>query len=245
MKRVDALNRAREIVRRLVEERHDRPSLVTAIACEVGAEIIEGIRAPGQDLNSVDLAKRFKTSRTPIREALMLLEKEGLVSVPPRRRPRVTCLNMETIREIHRARAALLEHIAEDIVRNASDDEIAGLWPRLDAMQRASAARDLDAYVWASFEFFDWVTQIAHNKTAKRILDTMLLRTLRLQRLSLSQQGCLERSLDDHARLVRAYEDRDANLAAALLRSNSIQTLAVLEAWSSSRPGETPAESAA
>src|SRR3954471_18207049 len=74
-----SLARAEGVVRRIVAERHDRPSLVSQIACEIGAEIIGGIRQPGDDLNSVELARRYRTSRTPIREALMLLEKEGLV----------------------------------------------------------------------------------------------------------------------------------------------------------------------
>ena len=82
------------MVRRTVAEAHDRPSLVTEIACDVGAEILEGIRAPGEDLNSVDLSRRYDTSRTPVREALMLLEKEGLIEVPPRRRPSVMVLRL-------------------------------------------------------------------------------------------------------------------------------------------------------
>ena len=73
--------RAREVARAIVAERHDRPSLVSNIACDVAAEIIEGQRSPGDDLNSVELSRRFRTSRTPIREALMLLEKEGLVQI--------------------------------------------------------------------------------------------------------------------------------------------------------------------
>src|SRR5215467_3597962 len=47
--------RAREVARAIVAERHDRPSLVSNIACEVAAEIIEGQRSPGDDLNSVEL----------------------------------------------------------------------------------------------------------------------------------------------------------------------------------------------
>ncbi len=78
--------RAEAVVRRIVAERHDRPSLVSRIACGIGAEIIEQTRLPGDDLNSVELSRHYRTSRTPIREALMLLEKEGLVDVPPRRR---------------------------------------------------------------------------------------------------------------------------------------------------------------
>lgn len=232
-----SLARAEAVVRRVVAERHDRPSLVSQIACEIGAEIIEGVRLPGNDLNSVELSRRYRTSRTPIREALMLLEKEGLVDVPPRRRPRVITLSIVEIREIYRARAALFELIAGDVARFASADDIASLRPLLAAMERGYRSRNLDAYVWANVDFYDRNTQLANNRTVKRMLDSLLLRTCRLRRLSLSQPGRMQESFDDHARLMRAYEDRDAKLAAALIRSNHINALAALESFFGANAG--------
>lgn len=223
--------RAQAVIRRIVAERHDRPSLVSEIACEVGAEIIEGLRQPNDDLNSVELSRRYKTSRTPIREALMLLEKEGLVDVPPRRRPRVASLQIEEIREIYRVRAALFELIAADVARHASAEDIADLRKLLAEMERANRAGDLNLYVWANVDFYDRNTQLANNRTVKRFLDSLLLRTLGLRRLSLSQPGRLRQSFDDHNRLVQAYADGDPTLAAALIRSNHINALAALEKY--------------
>ncbi len=227
----DSFRRAKALVHRIVAERHDRPSLVAEIACEVGAEIIEGVRAPGDDLNSVELSKRFSTSRTPIREALMLLEKEGLVDVPPRKRPRVAVPDLQDIREIYRARAALFELIAADVARSASEEGLERLRSRFAEMQAAHRAGDVNAFVWANVDFYDQNTLLANNRTVKRILDSLLLRTARLRHLSLSQPGRMARSCDDHARLLKAYEDRDATLAAALIRSNHINALAALETY--------------
>jgi DNA-binding GntR family transcriptional regulator len=228
-RQISSLTRAQAIAGRIVTERHDRPSLVSQIAREVAAEIVENARLPGDDLNSVELARRYKTSRTPIREALMLLEKEGLVEVPPRRRPRVASLTLKEVRDIYRVRAALLEFIAADIARDAPIEAIGTLMPMLAAMRAAQRAGDLNSFYWANVDFHEKNSEIAGNRTVKRIIDSLLLRTLRLRRLSLSQPGRLKRSLDDHERLVRAYEARDPNLAAALIRSNHIGALAVLE----------------
>ncbi len=227
----ESFARAKTLVHRIVAERHDRPSLVAEIACEVGAEIIEGIRPPGSDLNSVELSKRFSTSRTPIREALMLLEKEGLVDVPPRKRPRVAVPDLQDIREIYRARAALFELIAADVARSVTEEGLARLRAHFAEMQAAHRAGDVSAFVWSNVDFYDQNTLLANNRTVKRILDSLLLRTARLRRLSLSQPGRMARSCDDHARLLKAYEDRDATLAAALIRSNHINALAALEAF--------------
>ena len=102
------LERFQTIIRRVAAKDDDGASLVTEIACVVGAEILEGMRSPGSDLNSVELARRFRTSRTPTREAVVILEKEGLVEILPRRRPRVADLSIDEIREIYRVRAAML-----------------------------------------------------------------------------------------------------------------------------------------
>ena len=225
----NSLAQARAVVRRTVAESHDRPSLVTEIACDVGAEILEGIRAPGEDLNSVDLSRRYATSRTPVREALMLLEKEGLIEVPPRRRPSVMMLRLQNVRDIYRTRAALLELVASEVARVVSPEQLAALGEIVEQMEHAFKAGTLGPYIWADVEFYDLTTRIANNQTAKRIVDSLLLRTIPMRRLSLAQGTRLRDSLADHRHLLQAYENRDATLAAALIRSNHFNALSALE----------------
>ncbi|TCR63992.1 GntR family transcriptional regulator [Bosea sp. BK604] len=225
----ESLSRAQGVIRGIIAARDDRNSLVTQIAIEVGAEIIEGVILPGHDLNSVELARRYKTSRTPIREALMLLEKEGLVDIPPRRRPRVLVMDTGTIREIYRIRAAILELVAGDVTKNATDDELAELAGTVADMAAACGNDDRRAYVWANIAFHDMNLAVSKNMTAKRLVEALLLRTFPLRRVSLSQPGRLAASLDDHQRLIKAYRDRDANLAAALIRSNHFNALRNIE----------------
>src|SRR3546814_12657654 len=99
-----------------LKERSD--SLVGRIAADVARAITEGRLTPGADLNSVELAARFGTSRTPVREALMLLEKEGLVEIPPRRRPRVSHVSLEEVEELYQIRVALNGLMIASFVRN-------------------------------------------------------------------------------------------------------------------------------
>ncbi|MEZ5890058.1 MAG: GntR family transcriptional regulator [Xanthobacteraceae bacterium] len=225
-----SLHRALEVIERVVAERHDRPSLVSRIACEIGAEIVEGILCPGADLNSVDLAKRYATSRTPIREALMLLEKEGLVTIPPRRRPRVADLPIEDIREIYRVRAALFAAVAIEVVEKATPSDFVLLREFLAKMSRAHTEGDVTGFLWANVDFYNVFTTIARNRTAKRMIDSLLLRTLRFRRLSLSQPHRMDKSMANHNQLLDACEERDAGLAAALIRSNHLHALTALEA---------------
>ncbi len=233
--------RAEAIAGRLVTDRHDRPSLVSRIAREIAAEIIEGIRQPGNDLNSVELARQYRTSRTPIREALMLLEKEGMVDIPPRRRPRVAGLTIKEIRDIYRVRANLMELIAQDIARGASAAEIDALLAMIRAMRSAVKAGDVRAFFWANVDFHELNTELGGNRIVKKIINSLLLRTLRLRLIGLSQPGRMQKSFVEHERLCRAYADRDANLAAALIRTNHINGLAVQEAlYAPYQPDRSP-----
>src|SRR5215469_18013605 len=96
-------------------------SPVAEIVDWVAREIIEGRLVAGDDLNSVDLAKRFSVSRTPVREALFVLSREGLVDWSPRRRPRVSTLNIKDVREIYQLRAVLYAQVSYAIVEQATD----------------------------------------------------------------------------------------------------------------------------
>ena len=223
MSRGDSLSQARRVIRGIVASRHDRPSLVARIACEVGAEIVEA------DLNTVELARRYQTSRTPVREALMLLEHEGLVDIAPRRRPRAHAHTIEEVREIYRTRTVIFELIATDVAQRASDEDIALLDPILDRMAEAVERGDVTAFSWLSVEFHDTDTRLSGNVTAKRIHDSLLLRTLAIRRLSLSLPHRMAKSLEDHVQLVKAYRAHDSNLAGAILRANHMAALDAVE----------------
>lgn len=235
-----SLAAARGVIRRIVVEQYDRPSLVSEAACEIGAQIIEGVLQPEDELSSVELAARYKTSRTPIREALMLLEKERLVDIPPRRRARVANLDITEVREIYQTRASLLELIANDVVRKADDRQIDELSAIVDKMAAAAHENDIISYLWLNVGLYDLNTQIAGNRTIKRIIDSLLLRTLPLRRLSLSWPNGMHESSENHLFLVKAYRNRDANLAGAILRSNHISALARLESVYTIRERQAP-----
>lgn len=234
-KRGEARYSAERLLRRLipVDERGD--SLVARIARTVGKEIIEGALAPGDQVNSVELAKRFATSRTPVREALMLLEKEGLIEIEARRRPRVASISPSQVRELYEARAINMAAASELVAQNRSEADLAELRAYLDEFRRAAAAQDPDAYFWANVAFHEKVADACGNRALAKLLQSQILRTLQLRHISLSLPHRLERSLGDHTRLMLAFEERDSLLAGALVRSLLLSALATLEreGWAS------------
>ena len=217
------------VLERLLRLRDRREPLVAQIAEWVGAGIIEGRLEPGQDLNSVDLSRRFDTSRTPVREALMLLEQEGLVEMKARRRPRVAAPSLQDIRDIYQVRKQLLSMLAGLLVERADDEELGELRTRVERMRKLADAGDVDAYFWSHVLLQERMTEIVGNSTLKQILDSLALRTLMLRHLSLTRSGRLAYSIDDQERLLQAVEERDGELASALIAGATVRALRAVE----------------
>lgn len=226
-----SLAQAQIVIRGIIASQHDRPSLVAQIACEVGAEIVEGRIPPGHDLNTVELARRYDTSRTPVREALILLENEGLVDIAPRHRPRGRLFTFDEISEIYRTRAVLYDLMAAEATLRICNEDIEVLAAILERMRDACERHDVVAYSWQSVAFHDNNTRMSGNNTAKRMHDSLLLRTLMVRRLALAQPDRLERSLEDHTQLLRAYENRNPALASAILGANHKASLVAIESY--------------
>ena len=217
-----------QLITRVLGSSVDPDSLVGSIAAWIAGAIIEDRLRPGDDLNTVDLAKQFDTSRTPVREALLILEKEGLVTILPRRRPYVAHISLNEVREIYQVRTQLLMLAADLIVHTASDEAIASLKAALLPIRDMVAAHDLDGIFWANVAFRNQEADICGNKQVRRILDSLGLRTLQLRYLSIRLGPTIER-LSKRELLVEAYAARDASLAAALTRSMLLGSLAIIE----------------
>lgn len=203
----------------LLRDGRPNTSRVDHIVEDIAMQIILARLPPGADLNSVDLARRYGSSRTPVREALLTLQREGLVEIPARRRPRVALVTLDQVRDIYQVRASLHGLVSELIVREATDESLAVLADRQAGLRADAERGDVDAYFWRNVAFRQAEAEITGNRQLTRMLSSLGLRTLQLRHLSLSFPGRLERSLDDHDRLMMAYADRDAALAVAITKS--------------------------
>ena len=233
-----------ELLGRLLNLQEKSDSLVGKITLQTARDIIEGRLLPGYDLNSIDLAKRFQTSRTPVREALLLLENEGLVEIQARRRPRVSAQSLQQISEIYNLRAQLYALVSQKVARIITDEELAKLEDCLADMRAAVDANDVDKYFWSNVLFHEQAAAFAGDATLKRSLDALGLQVLQFRHVSLSVLGRMRLSVEDHVRLVRAYREGDSDLAGALSRSIIMSALSALTSLlppSSSEPNQESA----
>ncbi|WIX75857.1 GntR family transcriptional regulator [Amycolatopsis carbonis] len=231
-----------DVLRRILRDGRTEISLVDRIVEDLAVQIIDGRLPPGADVNSVELARRYTSSRTPVREALLTLQREGLVDIPARRRPRVAPVTLSQAREMYEIRASLHGLVSELIVRNAPDSALDVL-DKWQAHLRDDAERgDVDDYFWHNVTFRQAEAEVAGNHQLTRLLGSLGLRTLQLRHVSLSLPGRLTRSVDDHERLLEAYRDRDAPLAVALTKSIITAGLQAIEesGWSGLQVERSP-----
>lgn len=214
-----AISDRRALILMSVRDVSDRPATVTEIFNGIVIDLVEGRLLPGDSLNSVDLARRFGTSRTPVRDALSVLERLGVIVVPAHRRPYATPFTLRQVKNLYDLRASLFALVAESIIENCPSDQLAVLWKWQSALERDVAEGSVDNYFWHNVGFRLVEVQLTGNEELQRSISALGVRTLQLRHLSLSQPGRLQRSVEDHRRLLVAYADRDKATAVSMTRA--------------------------
>ena len=186
-------------------------SLPEQIAARLSERITAGAYTPGRRVMEQEVSLEFGVSRGPVREALRLLERDGLVTILPRRGAQVTRLSIEEVREIFDIRASLNglrdRAIAESADRGrvlpVLEEEVATL---------ARLARDPgagDEYVETVFRLNRFLNEAGGNRRLRAILASLALQTLRYSRLGLSTSARRLQSVSNWQRLVRAVREGD------------------------------------
>jgi DNA-binding GntR family transcriptional regulator len=197
--------------------------VTSEILLTLAREIVEGRLGLGQEVNSVELARRFGTSRTPVREALLRLQAGGLVTVPPRQRPSVWKPTLTQALHIYELRAHLDALVSELVVKGATDAQLARLeyW---QAMREEDSGRDdSQSYFWHNVAGRNEEASIAGNGELERVIRQLGLRSLVLRHVSLSIPGRIGESAVLHKELLSAYQARDEREAGALSRLITMQ----------------------
>lgn len=214
-----ALHNRHALVLMSVRDAEDKPPLARRIFDDVVIDIIEGRLMPGDSVDSVKLAKRFGTSRTPVREALGALERQGVVIVPLRRRPYVAPVTLKQVKDVYDLRANLFTLVSELIVDACPKSRIAELWKWQSALEDDLKRDSVEDFFWHSVGFRLLETELANNDELSRCIGMLGVRTLQFRHLGLTQPGRLQKALDDYRRLLVAYEDGDKMTAISITRA--------------------------
>jgi DNA-binding GntR family transcriptional regulator len=200
--------------------RAGRSSRPHAIARWLEAAIIAGDLKPRERLVELDLAARFRVSRAPVREALRLLEREGLVSTDTRG-VHVATITLQEVADIFE----ILAHLEDLYTRRAAGDlkreDVERMSQVVDEMTRAVEQNDVHRYFELNIAFHGVIRLACRNRRLIALLDSLGKPTLRYRHLAMSLPGRLPVSLEEHRRILAALQAGDAETAGRHARESA------------------------
>ena len=166
--------------------------------------ILEGKIKPGDRLIENELSKGFGVSRGPIREALRLLEKDGLIRRVPRRGAIVEWISKEDISEIYEIVAILEGLAARNFCKGATGDELAKLRQIYQEMETQVKKNNVLKYQKLNREFHEMIVLGNNNKKVKAIYNNFQKQIRLVRKMNLSFVGRPEISLKEHKNILNA-----------------------------------------
>jgi DNA-binding GntR family transcriptional regulator len=195
-------------------------SLEESVYEAVRDSIISGDLRPGDPLVEAQLSADLGISKTPVREALIRLARDGLVVQELHRRSRVATPTAEDVMQACEVRRWVESEIAAQAARDASDELIDELEAGIADSERALRARDTRRWAEAIGAFTDTLVAHSGNRYAADLLERMRNVLSLIANVSQVAPGRRERSIEEHRAILEAIRARDPDAAAEATRAH-------------------------
>jgi DNA-binding GntR family transcriptional regulator len=222
-------------------EYRGRVRLVDEVAQLLRERIYSGAFPPGTKLRQEQLADQLRVSRTPLREALRVLERDGLVNSEPGRGVRVIEADPQALIEAYNLREAVDGVAARLAAENATPADVQRLQEHVQRQQAAVDPWDAAAYTIANVEFHTMVMELSRNRYIMAELPLVRMTSQVFTPVMLVPQERGRAAVADHAGIVEAIADGDGARAERLARAHIHETIKRLTA--TGRSGEPTTES--
>jgi DNA-binding GntR family transcriptional regulator len=196
---------------------------------ELRALIFSGELAGGSNHLESELAVRLKMSRTPIREAALALEAQGLLEMRPRKGVRILAISPNDMREIYEILTALESVSARNAAQiGYSEDQLAGLAGAIDSMDNALAADDMRAWADSDDQFHSELVRLGGNVRIKNVVSMMADQVRRARAMTLFMREKPHKSNRDHRQVLDAIRDGQADVAYRVHHAHRTQAQSTL-----------------
>ncbi len=185
------------------------------------ADILMCRLAPGDDMREQDLAERYAVSRQPVREALLRLEREHLVTVQPRQGYRVNPISISDARDLLRFRLAVEPACVSEAIEQASDDVLRAL----DEFREFDGSGE--AFIEYNRAFHAALADASGNRRMAAAARDLIEQADRLVRISIANvKGGRDHMqlVAEHVDLIDAMQRRDTRGASRIIRAHILKT---------------------
>lgn len=185
--------------------REDRSSLTEEAFRRIKAEILQNRMPPGFQTTEVELAQRLGMSRTPVREAAIRLQDEGLVEIIPRRGMRVLPLSPADMRDIYQVLTCVESEAAAIVAaQGPSDEDLEPLRQATTDMERALEKGDLETWAEADQRYHVALLNLCENKRLAQVAFTHFDQAHRVRMFTLRLREPPVDSTREHREQVEA-----------------------------------------
>jgi len=180
--------------------------------------ILTGSLIPGERLMENQLADKLGVSRTPVREALRMLELENLVELVPRKGAQVLDMSEKDVVDILEIRSAL-EALATRIAsEKMTDEEVARLYVFETDFERAIKEEDTERIVSVDEEFHDLIFASTENMKLIQMYQNLRIQLYRYRMAHAKKDSTIKAIVEHHKEIIKAIESRSAADAADAAR---------------------------
>jgi len=182
--------------------------------------IIRGEVAPGDRLVESRLADALATSRTPVREAIHKLEREGLLRRLPKGGFAVMKLSRDDIEETFGIRCVLESYAARLAAQNHTEEELLPLEEKIREFQRFLDKGRLDELPRVNTEFHSLFYALSKSPKLIKMIDDLRDQIYRFRKILLMKDKWAETSNQDHMKMLDAIREKDVNLVERLVKQH-------------------------
>lgn len=184
-------------------------TLPEQIADKLRRDILKGALGPGMQIKERDHATELDVSRTPMREAIRILAKEGLVILRPSRSPIVADPSFEEISDVIEVLTALELRCGALACKNATDEDIERIQAMHDHMEEVQGKIDRIDFFEFDMEFHMAIAAASKNAVLAETHSAFVRRLWRARYLSASRKESAARVKRQHGAIMQALKDRN------------------------------------
>lgn len=171
--------------------------------------ILKGELKPGERLMELQLASKLGVSRTPIREAIRMLELEGLAVTVPRKGAEVAKMTEKDMEDVLQIRKALDELAVGLACDNMTEEELKQLYVALKNFEESTRTGDVKKIAQADVEFHDTIYQAADNPKLVNMLNNLREQMYRYRVEYLKNDSIYPRLIEEHEKIYEGLKRKD------------------------------------
>jgi DNA-binding GntR family transcriptional regulator len=198
----------------------ERTNLADGIASLLRQSIMTGELPPGTRLIELELSRQLGVSRGPLREALRILETEGLLDNSPGRGTSVTQFSEKDIREVYSLRCVLEQEAIRRAAEYANDEDLVKLQNTLEALFEAAKEGNPSKVTELDFKFHTEIWEIADHQLLMQVLQGLTTQIRMFLAVQTHLYDDLAEGISDHEKLLESLKNNDGESGAKIIKDH-------------------------